>query len=320
MVVKTKFILAGRRRHDRRAARRKLGPFQDLIIARHTLDRYNRAVREFFHWTLRKDIDISCETAIRNAAVRYLEGGWADVDPLSLAGDTLSGISHFLPDMKPALKDAWRYYGAWRNKEIPTRAPPMLEYIVEAMAHNTFSSGKVQLAFILLLSFDIFLRPSEALGIRALDISFEKDCQSMVINLGYTKAGQRKGQKEIVTCRNQQLCVLAKMIVKDLAPGEYIYKKVMYHYRSEFYQVLKNIGLDEMNFKPYSLRRGGATAAFRKGASWEQIAEIGRWSAHPTMRIYIVDAMAELTSFDVPAHVELSIRRAAKALRQLIAS
>ena len=285
MVVKTKVIVAGRKRHVRREARRKLGPLKDLIIARHTLDRYSRAVREFFHWTLRKDIDISCETAIRDAAVRFLEECWADGDPLSLAGDTLSGISHFLPDMKPALKDAWRYYRAWRNKEIPTRAPPLLEFIVEAMAHYAFSCGNDQLAFIFLLSFVLFLRPSEALGIRALDISFEKDCQSMVINLGYTKAGQRKGQKEIVTCRNPQLCILAKMIVKDLAPGDYIYQKVMYNYRSEFYRVLKNIGLDELNFKPYSLRRGGATAAFRKGASWERIAETGRWRAHQTMRI-----------------------------------
>ena len=291
-----------------------------MIITKHTLDRYTRASREFFHWTLRKNIDISCEAAIRDSATRYLEECWADGDPLSLVGDTLSGISHFCPDLKPALKDAWRYYRAWRAKEIPTRAPPLLEFIVKAMAHEAITKDNARLGFIFLLSFDIYLRPSEALGLRAMDFTFEKGCRSMVLNLGYTKAGQRRGQKEVVTCRNPDLCVLAKLLLKGMAPGEYVYLKKAYSYRHEFYQVLKDIGLEGLHFKPYSLRRGGATAAFRSGQTWEQIAEVGRWTAHQTMRIYVADAMAELTSYDIPKHVVVSLKRAENRLNELLRS
>ena len=170
------------------------------------------------------------------------------------------------------------------------------------------------------LSFDIYLRPSEALGIRGLDIAFDKNCYSVVINLGFTKAGQRRGRQETVTCRNSTLVYMAKLIVEELAPGDYIYNRKTYRYRKEFYDLLHKIGVEKLHFKPYSLRRGGATAAFRGGASWETIAEIGRWGAHQTMRLYIVDAMAELTGYNIPEHVDRQLLEAAKSLKQLLSS
>ena len=44
---------------------------------------------------------------------------------------------------------------------------------------------------------------------------------------------------------------------------------------------------------PYSLRRGGATSAFRFGVSFDQLLVRGRWSNQKTARIYLDEALQQ---------------------------
>ena len=64
-------------------------------------------------------------------------------------------------------------------------------------------------------------------------------------------------------------------------------------FRARFAGLLAAFGLDKLGFRPYSLRRGGITAYYRRTANLSAAIERGRWSAPKTARIYIVDGLAK---------------------------
>ena len=57
---------------------------------------------------------------------------------------------------------------------------------------------------------------------------------------------------------------------------------------------MRIINLLPHKFRPYSLRRGGATWVFRCSGSMETALIKGRWGSHRVARIYIADALSYL--------------------------
>ena len=71
-----------------------------------------------------------------------------------------------------------------------------------------------------------------------------------------------------------------------------------YQFRSLFKSLLTALGLENLGYMPYSLRRGGVTSAYRQGIPlMDTLVTQGRWQHLPTARIYIdagVQAMAQI--------------------------
>ena len=63
-------------------------------------------------------------------------------------------------------------------------------------------------------------------------------------------------------------------------------------FRAFFADMLGTLGLQGRGFKPYSLRRGGATHHFREFANVSATTLRGRWESIKTARIYITDGIA----------------------------
>ena len=60
-------------------------------------------------------------------------------------------------------------------------------------------------------------------------------------------------------------------------------------FRKRFAQLCHVFDLDSYNFRPYSLRRGGATDLFQRTQSMEAALIRGRWESSRVARIYISD-------------------------------
>ena len=54
------------------------------------------------------------------------------------------------------------------------------------------------------------------------------------------------------------------------------------------------IGFPKGKYKPYSMRRGGATLLFKLSQSYDHVTQRGRWAHARTACIYINEAQAEL--------------------------
>jgi len=89
------------------------------------------------------------------------------------------------------------------------------------------------------------------------------------------------------------------------------------NYRKVFDAACRAAGLDN-SFKPYSLRRGGATHHFKAFGDMSRTMEIGRWSEVRTARIYINTALLELTS--IQKLQTSTIQSAAKAALPMFAA
>ena len=81
------------------------------------------------------------------------------------------------------------------------------------------------------------------------------------------------------------------------APGTsddfYIFPGSEARFYELFTTAMKEFGLSSYGFRPYSLRRGGATAYFRATRNMGATIERGRWSSLRVARIYINDGIAK---------------------------
>ena len=82
-------------------------------------------------------------------------------------------------------------------------------------------------------------------------------------------------------------------VISTLLPQDTIIGLNVSQFRSLFDQGLGHLNISSGLYRPYSLRRGGATQAFRTGMKWEQLMNLGRWQHLHTCRVYIQDASQE---------------------------
>eukprot|EP00972_Heterocapsa_arctica_P023946 3527621-Heterocapsa_arctica.AAC.1 len=85
-------------------------------------------------------------------------------------------------------------------------------------------------------------------------------------------------------------------------------------FRRDFKLLCESFGLDEWAFKPYSIRRGGATSHLRHFGSLSLTIDRGRWEDPRSARIYLQAGMAQLADMRLTPGQELALGKSAKHL------
>ena len=143
-------------------------------------------------------------------------------------------------------------------------------------------------------AFHCFLRTGELLAVRKSDFMFAADAKSGILNLHGTKGGNRRNQQEVVTIDDPALARWLSRLLRPLLPGDPFIPLTQRTFRSFYADLLKTLDLQEFGFKPYSLRRGGATHHYRSFADINATCLRGRWESLKTGRIYITDGLAKM--------------------------
>jgi len=190
--------------------------------------------------------------------------------------------------------------------------------MVRAMAVGRLRQGQRRLAAAYLAAFDLCLRTGEVLGIQCRDVVLDPGGQTGVIHLGYTKSGKRRGEPESVVVRDPLVVTMMGLAVEGLMPGDRLIAHTPAAFRTAFAEDVQKLGLSSTAYKPYSLRRGGATHRFRSGEPMASIAEVGRWAHLSTCRIYINDAISEVTAITIPKGMQRQIAREEAELLALL--
>lgn len=94
-----------------------------------------------------------------------------------------------MQDLQPNLENSLpgALLKTWHVNEVPNRAPPLPEHIVQAMAGWGFFKGHITLAISLLVGFYTMLRAGELLGLRSSHLLCESVRNQVLISLGLTK-------------------------------------------------------------------------------------------------------------------------------------
>jgi integrase len=312
-MTKVKTALASESRLKRAADRRALGPLSSLLINARTLKRYTTALQIFFQWTLAERISLEVtEWELDEICGRFIDVCWQEGEAKGVAGDVLSALQHRIPSLKRNLNGSWRLFTAWNRHEMPSRAPPLPEFVALAIAGVLHAWQRTDAALLVALAFYGFMRTGEMCTLIRGQMEFAIDLSFVVLFLPDSKGAQRKGAPESILIRHSPLARCLKALLRNLLPGDRLAQREPAQFRVLFQAACVELGIGDFGYKPYSLRRGGASHHFRLGGNLSQTSEMGRWSDVRTARIYVTSAVQELNASLLPAqHKAVSERWAA---------
>lgn len=293
-------------RSDRQAARKGI-LLEDVGITSATLERYFTAVSRLSP-ILEK---VSTEFELDEMISEWIQLEFEDGTPLHMVGDALSGLHHFEPFTRKRIPKAWRLYGIWRKFEVPCRAPPLTQEIALAMAGWCIDRAELIMAALILLGFHCLLRTGELLAIRPCD--FILDHSGGVLSLPSSKSGICNNSKESVSIRDpctiETVQAMLDLRFQQGFPNSPCWPFSGSAFRSLFRRILDGLGLGELNFRPYSLRRGGATYEMQTHGLMEKTLIRGRWRNSNIARLYICDGLAMLPALKMTLSAKFNVAK-----------
>ena len=141
----------------------------------------------------------------------------------------------------------------------------------------------------------------------AIDVSARRG--TVTLQLGFSKSGKRKGESESLVIEDRPFAILVQAYVHNRMGGDRLWSKKGSEFRSCFSRLIDLCGLDSHRYKPYSIRRGGATHHYRVCGSLDKVVTMGRWNALSTARIYIQEAQSEASAVNMGSEQLKCIKR-----------
>ena len=289
-----------RTREGRKEFRKNLGTLKSLTVQPVTKNRYQQSLQRFYDYLHKESLQLPTKRDLFDSMVMdYLEFMWAEGEGRAMASTFLAALQDKDPKLKGALPGAWRLLKTWALHEVPVRAPPLTESILRAMIGWAVFHEHHSFALSLLVGFHGLLRTGELLGLQAWQIHMMDDSQPAVINLGLTKSGKRQGAAESVTITDQLVLKHLWAWKQRVSRNTFLTLKP-HAWRALFSLCLEQLKLTPWEFRPYSLRRGGATHYFVKFGSLDRVLLLGRWTAIKTAKVYLNSGLAMLADIQIP--------------------
>ena len=198
------------------------------------------------------------------------------------------------------------------------QGPPLPALVVLALIEWLLAHRQESAAFLVAAGFDGFLRTRELLSLTWADVIVDKDGRG-VISLAHTKVGQRNAALEASVILDPLVGRQFERALAARVPGTaddfYVFAGSEAKFYEIFAQALDRLGLSSFGFRPYSLRRGGATAYYRSTRNMAATIERGRWATVRVARIYINDGLAKEVELRLPLDVASRLTARVKALK-----
>ena len=221
--------------------------------------------------------------------------------PLCFVGDGLSGLHYFLPQTRRHLPCSWRLFGVWRKLEVPSRAPPITADLALAFCSRAIELQEIEFGALILVGFHAFLRTGEILNLTPRD--FLLNDKTGIVRLTNTKTGRRRNVQEVVTLEDPKVRQVVQTLLDVRASTLTLQAPVWLgsgtSFRKKFDEYVRYFGVSHLGFRPYSLRRGGATAYFQCCGSMERTLLRGRWNSTSVAKLYLCDGLSQLPSLRI---------------------
>ena len=301
MPPRNRKVLAGVTAEERRRERKKVGKLRHQIVTQSTELRYKDTFREFrkYH-NLRTDFTIEAPEDFDEMVGEYIEALWEGGAPKSQANYTLAAIQYHRPQTKSHLPWSWRLVKAWNQVEIPQRATPMSPQMLLGYCGVALRWGHPVFAGLLQVGFSTFLRTGELLALTPLDVTLGRD--SAVIFINASKGTKRKLLPlERVEVEDATALRALRVLMRRTRGRETFWRGSRQEFLQLWHHVTQHLELQNLNLKPYSLPRGGATSAYRNGATLDALLTKGRWQSASTARIYLDTGLQALVQLTLPA-------------------
>lgn len=285
MVRAVHWRLHSRRTKQERKKDRASIVLHDVSISPKTQIRYFWGLKQLLPFLTKVSTMLQLDEAISE----WIQTCFTQGEPLHIISDALCGLQHQEPWVKRNIPMSWKLFGVWRKLESPGRAPPLTRDIIYSWANYAIEHHDLIFAGLLLLGFFALLRTGELLQVRAKDLLL--DDKNGIVTLFGTKTGQKDNVGEMVSF-SDFLTLETLKVAQQLQHCRGLSNVPLWHksaqsFRTQFRSYCQRFDLLSHNFRPYSLRRGGATWLFQSTGSMEMALVKGRWASSRVARIYI---------------------------------
>ena len=283
---KRRKVIVGPSRLDRARARSGLGSLAFLQVTPGAARRYSKAVRRFLQWVMLlfgsypnnwDELDV--------ALGDYIQACWLEGDSRATVADAICGLQHYLRKRR-VLSFSWKLLNIWEKYEVPNRIPPLSSDMLFALCGIFVSQGDFEMSVVLILAFDCLLRTGEVLDLQCCHVAWT-DCKFSLAIFG--KSGARYGVHEEVVSTDEFCFALLRKLLTQKSPMERVYGGTVKSFRQKFSHAIEMLGLNSSEWKPYGLRRGGATYSWIQSRNAADLCMRGRWSSLKTARLYAVE-------------------------------
>ena len=272
-------LLAGRFSRAERKRQRAHINLDDAALSLKTQTRYYLALRKVVKY-------VECalnEDQLDLLLCKWIRKMWHAGEPLLTIGDALSALHFFQPWTRRKIPHSWKLFSVWRKIELPSRAPPLTWNIVTSMAAYEWEQQHYEMSIILLLAFHCLLRTGEFLSLTPDDISLGES--SGVISLKGSKTGLRHNADEAISITDEVVLEFLRILVDTrISLGTTalpLWSQSAAAFRARFRQLCDLMGLTSHQFRPYSLRRGGATDMFQRFSFYGSCIDTGEMAELP---------------------------------------
>eukprot|EP00438_Fugacium_kawagutii_P030064 Skav225587 [mRNA] locus=scaffold901:108728:113061:+ [translate_table: standard] len=244
-------------------------PADHLVVKPGTLDKYHQQFNKFHDWATANQLPLHDPLSHDAAAAQYIEALWADGFGRAEASYFVASVQFMLPHMKHSLPLAWRLVKTWTKHEMPTRAVPLDAHTVLCFCAFFVIWGEKRLAAGILVAFDFFLRTGELFTIRRNQVEFSG--HTAALQLQNTKSSGHQIHSERLLAWDRLSVQALHFLCRGLQPGDFLLSSSAARFRTLWHRAVHFFLLGDYFIQPYSLRRGGATSAFRRGVTFDQL-------------------------------------------------
>ena len=226
-----------------------------------------------------------------------MEKLWEEGEPKNYASDGIAAVQFFIPSAEGHLNLSWSLCGAWNSHELPSRALPLTPDLLATVCGAFPRAGLHRMALCAVFGFAVLARTGELLTMTRGQVHFEDNM--LIVSFASTKRRQRLGIDEGQVVRDPTTARVLRLLCEGLCAGDSLLGCTERQFRAAWAMVARVLKLQHVSLRPYSLRRGGATHFWRRTGNLHAVAQAGRWSSLQTIRRYISDAVAALTSLEL---------------------
>ena len=164
------------------------------------------------------------------------------------------------------------------------------------MASKHLQEGRFIFGGLILLGFHCFLRTGEMLAIRPCDLLVND--RTGIVTIPKSKSGLRHNMKESIKIEDKKVLLVCQEMI-SLQRHHGLFKVPFWSqsgtcFRQTFYRCCREFHVEHLQFKCYSIRRGGATADYQSHGSMERTLLRGRWGSTSVARLYLQDGLSQL--------------------------
>ena len=166
-----------------------------------------------------------------------------------------------------------------------------------ALIGRTLELENLRFCLCLCLGFWGMLRTGELFELRLHHLLLKGN--TLVVRLGDTKTGVRRQVDENVVVQHPGTVAICRTVLELFGRTQSkLWNRSTPDFKTQFKLLLKFFHLPR-SFRPYSLRRGGATEDFRQHGLMERSLLRGRWGSSGAARQYIQEGLSMLTKLSL---------------------